>query len=60
MDEGFKKLILSSKNYNDELNTITETPGTIHQSMYNIGDEHLNPKGNLFLSKILEREVFKD
>lgn len=31
-----------------------------YSNLYFIGDEHLNPKGNLFLSKILEREVFKD
>ena len=31
-----------------------------YSNLYFIGDEHLNPKGNLFLSKILERDVFKD
>ena len=31
-----------------------------YSNLYFIGDEHLNQKGNLFLSKILESEVFND
>lgn len=44
-----------SKNYNDELNTITETPGNIYQSMYNIDEEDFHNVDNLKIDESTKR-----